>query len=178
MPVVFVSDNSAYDFQWINVTVFPRRHRIAERLVQTPGIPRGLLQRLVDRAAVLEQLLERGLWFAHGSNPSRRYLRISGLHRDTKAARSTTVTARLGLAWQVIGRTAGEDDHLMVVLTRGRAQALAEPREALQSACAKLSPRSRIGCESYEDLRGKWSATGFEPATPAPKASWGDLWKC
>jgi hypothetical protein len=63
-----------------------------------------------------------------GSFPSSRYYRAKIDHGDRA----------VGLAWHVVVGTAGEYDHLMVVLTRGRAQALAEPRKALAVAVHQL----------------------------------------
>ena len=44
-----------------DLAVFPRCHRVAESLVKTPGIPCGFFQRLVNRASIFEQLVDRDL---------------------------------------------------------------------------------------------------------------------
>ena len=44
-----------------DLSVLPRGHRVAQRLVQAPSVTRGLAQRIVDGAAVLEELFHCGL---------------------------------------------------------------------------------------------------------------------
>src|SRR5688572_1464564 len=68
LPVVV--DLDVFGLDPDDLAVLPRRHGISKRFVQAPGVARGLLQGLVNRAAVLKQFLERGLRLTHGSNPS------------------------------------------------------------------------------------------------------------